>query len=602
MLLEPQSRARQREGRAGEPDALAQIARQHAVVRRQLDRRDIGADGTHAVGFRALQQHGRGRRRDHRGGREVGRPVVVHGAIDHRAVAEPVGGHDDGAVDLAFLLFVRGGHAATCAFRNSSVSRHGFECATTSPMTSSAGPSPAAAASFGKIVETADHGARVGARAAREHGGRRRRIAPGLDQPVAHRGGRGEAHIDHHRRLLAGEAGPVDARGLVGAMGGDEGEPRRLVAEGERQLGLGGAAERSGDAGNDDDGDILLAQALDLFAAAAEHEGIAALETNHLAAGSRGVDQPAVDLVLADAGLAAALADEHALGVAPHAVEHRVGDELVVEYDIGVLQHLQRAQRQQVGIARAGAHQEHGAGRAARIASAAGVDAAHEIGLGADVAAGEHRRADRTVHDLLPEQPRRQCSWPPQRGGDSGPSGRRDRRCAPARSPRCVRAAAAPAPAHGRWCRSPRPRRRDRRSPGTRRWRGRRDRPRSPECRRRGRARKSSRRAHRRSRSRPRSRRRDSADSGSWKSTSSLPGLAAACTISSATSVWPGYQRTVACAASSRRSLLIACSPEPTSATGPLVTSMKTGRKRIAKRPENLLFGMKIYSTVQIPQ
>ena len=44
---------------------------------RHLDRRDIGADGTHAVGFRALQQHGRGRRRDHRGGREIGRPVVV---------------------------------------------------------------------------------------------------------------------------------------------------------------------------------------------------------------------------------------------------------------------------------------------------------------------------------------------------------------------------------------------------------------------------------------------------------------------------------------------------------------------------------------------
>ena len=80
----------------------------------------------------------------------------------------------------------------------------------------------------------------------------------------------------------------------------------------------------------------------------------------------RGVDQPPVDLVLADAGLAAALADEHALGVAPHAVEHRVGDELVVEHDVGVLQHLQRAQRQQVGIAGAGADQEHGAGRTLR--------------------------------------------------------------------------------------------------------------------------------------------------------------------------------------------------------------------------------------------
>ena len=374
---------------------------------RQLDRRDIGADRTHAVGFRALQQHRRCRRRHHRGRREIGRPLVVDGAIDHRAVAETVGGDDHGAVDLAFLLFVRGGHAATCAFRNSRASRQGLECATTSPITSSAGPSPAAAASLGRSSSRPTAAREVGARAARQHGRRRRRIAPGLGESVADGSRRREAHIDHHGRLLAGETGPVDRRGLVGAVRGDEGEPRRLVAEGERQFGFGGAAERRRDPGNDDDRNILLAQALDLFAAASEHEGIATLQANHLAAGFRGVDQTLVDLVLSDAALAAALADEHALGVAPHAVEHRVGDELVVEHDVGILQHLQGAQRQQIGIARAGADQEHGAGRTLRGTAVAIVDAAHEVGLGAHQAAGKHRRADRAVHDLLPELPRR---------------------------------------------------------------------------------------------------------------------------------------------------------------------------------------------------
>ena len=144
-------------------------------------------------------------------------------------------------------------------------------------------------------------------------------------------------------------------------MRGDEGEPRRLVAERKRQLGFGGAAERRGDAGNDHDRDIVLAQPRDFFAAAPEHKSVAALEPHHAAAGLRRFDQTPVDLVLPDAGLAALLADEHALGIAPHAVEHGLGDELVVEHDIGVLQHLQRTQRQQIGIAGAGADQEHGA-------------------------------------------------------------------------------------------------------------------------------------------------------------------------------------------------------------------------------------------------
>jgi hypothetical protein len=85
----------------------------------------------------------------------------------------------------------------------------------------------------------------------------------------------------------------------------------------------------------------VFAQARDLFATAAEHEGVAALEANHLATGARGLDHPAIDLVLADAGRAAPLADEHPLGVTASAVEHSIGDQFVMKHDIGVLQHVQ---------------------------------------------------------------------------------------------------------------------------------------------------------------------------------------------------------------------------------------------------------------------
>ena len=91
------------------------------------------------------------------------------------------------------------------------------------------------------------------------------------------------------------------------------------------------------------------AQIVKLLAAAAEHEGIAALEAHDVEAAAGGIAQAAVDLVLADARCAAALADEHAFGVAPRAIENPGRDELVVENDVGALQRVQGPQRQKSG-------------------------------------------------------------------------------------------------------------------------------------------------------------------------------------------------------------------------------------------------------------
>src|SRR5262245_18015573 len=104
-------------------------------------------------------------------------------------------------------------------------------------------------------------------------------------------------------------------------MGGDKDEPRRLVAVGQRQAGLGGAAERGGHARHDHDRNVGLAQMVKLLAAATEDEGIATLEPNDAAPAARGLDQAAIDLVLANTGLAAALAYEHLLRVPASTIE-----------------------------------------------------------------------------------------------------------------------------------------------------------------------------------------------------------------------------------------------------------------------------------------
>src|SRR5690348_15339070 len=132
----------------------------------------------------------------------------------------------------------------------------------------------------------------------------------------------------------------------------DEGEARRLVAIGERQASIRCAAERRGDAGHHNGGNVRLAQSLELLAAAAEDEGITAFETHDSAAATRRLDEATVDLVLADTGLALAPADEHPLGIAARPIEHSLADQIVIEHDVGALQGPQGTERQQIRIAR----------------------------------------------------------------------------------------------------------------------------------------------------------------------------------------------------------------------------------------------------------
>ena len=194
---------------AVEPDPLAQIGGLQPALGVKAHRGDISTDRAGIVGDGAGKKRRRRRRIvDHRGLRQRRRPVAVESAVDHGAVAQPVGGDDDGTGDPELLL-QRGRHAAIswrCAARTAS---HGSECATTSPTTMRAGPSPTSRGQCLERGQGAGDARGIGAGAARQHRDRRVRIAAGRDQSVAHRRGGGEAHVDDDSRCGVAQSGPV---------------------------------------------------------------------------------------------------------------------------------------------------------------------------------------------------------------------------------------------------------------------------------------------------------------------------------------------------------------------------------------------------------
>ena len=140
-------------------------------------------------------------------------------------------------------------------------------------------------------------------------------------------------------------------------MRGDQAKPRRVLAVGQRQAGFRRATERSRDARNDGRRNPGRTQSLQFLAAAAENEGIAALEPDDLTSGARRRDQMPVDRLLADAGMTSALADidRSASGRANARISGSTRSSM--ENDIGRLQQTQCAHSQEIGIARPGADQ-----------------------------------------------------------------------------------------------------------------------------------------------------------------------------------------------------------------------------------------------------
>ncbi len=147
----------------------------------------------------------------------------------------------------------------------------------------------------------------------------------------------------------------------------------------------------------------MRGQGFDFLAAAAEHEGIAALEPQHPLALLREFDEERADLLLRQFMIVRLLADVDAFGLPPHEAHQGFVGEPVVEHDIGLLHQAKRAESKEVGIARTRADQiDLAARRLDRLGSGA-LDRAGERGLRAGVVASEHPFSDRSLQNVLPE-------------------------------------------------------------------------------------------------------------------------------------------------------------------------------------------------------
>ena len=103
-------------------------------------------------------------------------------------------------------------------------------------------------------------------------------------------------------------------------------------------------------------------QRLHFLATTAEHIRVTALQAQHTAAGAGVLDEQGMDALLWHAVITQRLADIYAQGLRRHQLQHLGCDEPVVHYHLGLLEALQRPQRQQVGGPRSGPDDADGAG------------------------------------------------------------------------------------------------------------------------------------------------------------------------------------------------------------------------------------------------
>ena len=101
------------------------------------------------------------------------------------------------------------------------------------------------------------------------------------------------------------------------------------------------------------------------------------------------------------------LADRDQLGLAPGVIEHALADQPVVENDIGGFQRAHRLQGQQLGIAGAGADQEHAAALDLLLRGCIDGCADQRAGLG--LVAFEHGLGGSAFEHRLPEFPARRA-------------------------------------------------------------------------------------------------------------------------------------------------------------------------------------------------
>ncbi len=204
------------------------------------------------------------------------------------------------------------------------------------------------------VPRTADGVAGV---AAGDDGRGRVRRRAGAEQTRGYALQAGEAHQYDQRARQGGQAGEVlrQAVGRVRRVGGDDVEAAAERAVGEGDARLGGHGQGGADAGHLRAGYARGAQGEQLLPAAAEHEGVAALEAHHREPGVGELYELLADVLLAGGGLAGALAHIDELGARPGQGQDVRVDQIVVYQRAAAGYQLAGADGEQPGAAAAGA-------------------------------------------------------------------------------------------------------------------------------------------------------------------------------------------------------------------------------------------------------
>ena len=149
---------------------------------------------------------------------------------------------------------------------------------------------------------------------------------------------------------------PIGFRSIL-RVPGHEGDAAGEFAVGHRNAQRRRHRGACGDAGDDLDLDSLRAQRFDLFAAAAEDEGVSALQPHHVPSLPGVENEKLLDEGLGRGLAAAAFADLDDPRVRAQVRETAAIHQLVHQHHVGRAQRVRRLERQQLGIPRSGANQ-----------------------------------------------------------------------------------------------------------------------------------------------------------------------------------------------------------------------------------------------------
>ena len=270
--------------------------------------------------------------------------------------------------------------AQICAstFRSNQSSRS--RSVTTSPTINRAGVIPAAFAASGRSQGRRQRTLSSGG-AVLDEGGRRERRQSVADQLAADARQRADAHVDHDRLSRTRERAPVELGASVLEVTGREHHRLGMIAVGQRDARVGRHATGRSDARHDLEVDARLDELLELLTAAAEDEGIAALESYHPLAFLASETSRRLISSCGKVWLPASLADIDAFCFGTGDLENVGCDQMIVHQRIGATDETHCPYRQQLRIAGPCTHQRNRTATRLRAALVGGGVAAMRGGV-----------------------------------------------------------------------------------------------------------------------------------------------------------------------------------------------------------------------------